>query len=239
MTHKVQRPGRSILTDDRQPTFWAKFEAGLWEPQTLALLDRLLTPQSTFVDIGAWVGPTALWSAFTARRVVALEADPAALEQFRRNLARNPELSRRIEVIDRALHPVPGAITMGARRKPGDSMSSILLAHGAEPDRPVWEAATITPGELADIIPLQEDLIIKLDIEGGEYALLPALMPLLQRARAALISFHPELIQTQPGWNAEKTRHFESEFFDNLADFTPELISGDETSATREWLLER
>jgi FkbM family methyltransferase len=181
---------RTIAVADDQPTFWDKVAAGAWEPGTLAVIDRFVDGETVFLDLGAWVGPTALYAAGRAKRVIAVEADPAALDQLRRNLSANPELASRIEVIGRAVHADPGVITLGARRKPGDSMSSTLLA-GA-PNR--WHAPTLTPDELVSRVDGGERLVVKLDIEGGEYALLPAAAPLLQRADAVLVSFHPKIL---------------------------------------------
>src|SRR5687768_12227840 len=125
---RVKINGRTIHVADEQPSFWAKVEAGDWEPATLAFIDEQVDEATTFLDCGAWVGPSSLYAAFRARRVVAVEADPAALDQLRRNLAVNPALTEKIEVVPRALATAPGLVTMGARRKPGDSMSSVLLA---------------------------------------------------------------------------------------------------------------
>ena len=186
----VKIGARTIAVADDQPTFWDKVAAGAWEPGTLEVIDRFVDGETVFLDLGAWVGPTALYAAGRAKRVIAVEADPAALEQLQRNIGANPELASRIEVIGRAVHADPGVITLGARRKPGDSMSSTLLA-GA-PKR--WHAPTITPVDLASRIEGAERLFVKLDIEGGEYALLPAAAPLLARADAVLVSFHPKIL---------------------------------------------
>jgi FkbM family methyltransferase len=177
---------------DDQPTFWDKVESGRWEPETLALIEQQVGPGTTFLDLGAWVGPTALYAAARGARVVALEADPVALSQLRRNLDVNPELARNIEVLARAVHATEGRVPFGARRKAGDSMSSVLIAPGAA----TWMADTITPAALAARIGPGR-LFIKLDIEGGEYELLPAMRPLLDRADCrALVSFHPGILAT-------------------------------------------
>jgi FkbM family methyltransferase len=182
---------RTIAVADDQPTFWDRVARGAWEPGTLAAIDRFVDERTLFLDLGAWVGPTALYAAGRARRVIAVEADPAALDQLRRNLDANPDLARRIEVIGRAVHADAGVITLGARRKPGDSMSSTLLA-GA--DRR-WHASTVTPDELAARVAADERLVVKLDIEGGEYGLLPALGALVARADALMVSFHPKILR--------------------------------------------
>jgi len=206
VTSQTVRIGRrAVRVADDQPTFWDRVAAGRWEPATLAALDRLIEPGVTFLDLGAWVGPTALYAAGVTRRVIAVEADPAALDQLHRNLAVNQDLAGRIEVVPRAVHALEGTVTMGARRKPGDSMSSVLLS-AAERS---WEAATITPGGLAAMIAGDERLIIKIDIEGAEYQLLPSLRPLLDHAEAVLISFHPAILAeavVEPTERARRTR---------------------------------
>ena len=193
-THrKVQMREAVLSVADDQPTFWDKVEGGLWEPETLALIDQQIAPGTTFLDLGAWVGPTALYAAARGARVIALEADPVALDQLRRNLAVNPVLAQRIEVLARAVHATEGRVTFGARRKPGDSMSSVLIAPGAVS----WVAETITPAALAARIGAGGRLFIKIDIEGGEYELLPAMRPLLERPDCrALVSFHPGILAT-------------------------------------------
>jgi FkbM family methyltransferase len=188
---RISVNGVSFNVADDKPTFWDRVAAGAWEPGTLAALDRVLDAETKLLDLGAWVGPVTLYAAAQGAHVIAVEADPAALVQLRANIAANPDLAARIEVVERAVAPQPGAVRMGARRKPGDSMSSALLA-GAEQS---WDAVAITPGELAAVIGRPARLVIKLDIEGAEYALLPALGPLLaQPGTALLLSLHPEIL---------------------------------------------
>ena len=182
-----------IRVDDDQPTFWDRVEAGAWEPGTLTTLERLVGPDTTFLDLGAWVGPLSLYAAALGARVLAVAADPAALDQLRRNLAANPDLAARVTVVPRAVSSESGPVGFGARRKPGDSMSSTLLTDRATT---AWTADAVTPRELAALIEGTSELVLKLDIEGGEYALLPALGPLLDRPKtaAAIVAFHPEML---------------------------------------------
>jgi FkbM family methyltransferase len=188
---KVKLGETTIAVADDQPTFWDRVDAGRWESGTLAVMRARLDRTTLFVDLGAWVGPTALYAAALGARVIAVEADPAALDQLKRNLAANPALAGRIGVVPRAVHASAGSVTLGARRKPGDSMSSIALA-----DAPVhWSAPTVTPAELRAMIRDGERLFVKIDIEGGEYALLPKLGPLLDAPGCAvLVSFHPKIL---------------------------------------------
>jgi predicted O-methyltransferase YrrM len=84
--------------DRGQREFWDRYEAVAWEPETLSILRAHLDGRTTFVDIGSWIGPTTLFAAAHARRVIALEPDPVALRQLRRNISLNPELAARIMV---------------------------------------------------------------------------------------------------------------------------------------------
>ena len=186
---RVKINGRTICVADDQPTFWAKVEAGLWEPATLAFIDAHVDESTTFLDCGAWIGPTSLYAAFRARSVVAIEADPEALRQLRSNIAANRELAEKIVILPRVLSPRPGLVTMGFRRKPGDSMSSVLFADAERG----WQAEAITPDELASTLPAAR-LVAKIDLEGGEYALLPHFAPILERAAAVHLSLHPAFL---------------------------------------------
>lgn len=193
--------GHRLRVADAQPTFWTKVARGLWEPETLAAIRPLLATSGEgvplFLDIGAWIGATSLFAAAEGVDVLALEADPAALAQLHANLAVNPELAELITILPKAIAPQAGSLRMGARRKPGDSMSSLLLG---EASQQTWEVATISPAQLAAELTPDASVLAKLDIEGGEYALLPVMAPLLARAdRGLILSFHPRALRELHG----------------------------------------
>lgn len=189
---QVRIASHIIQVADDQPTFWDRVEAGLWEPGTLAVYRQRVGPGMLVIDLGTWVGPLALYAAALGAEVIAVEADPAALDQLRRNVAVNPDLAPRITILERAVAPEAGTVRLGARRKPGDSMSSALLAD-AETS---WSVTAVTPAELAAMTAKATRLLVKLDIEGGEYRLLPALAPLLARpGTSLLVSFHPAILR--------------------------------------------
>jgi FkbM family methyltransferase len=130
--------------------------------------------------------------------VLAVEADPAALHQLDANIAANPALSPRISVLARAAAPEPGLIRLGPARKPGDSMSSIL--HGGREGAGEVEAATPSALMAAAAALGDGPLTVKIDIEGGEYALLPALVAALpERTTTLLCAFHPRILAASGG----------------------------------------
>lgn len=191
MTRLVRGPGgvRLVVAAGPQPEFWDHFAAGRWEARTLDLVDRCVTPETTVFDIGAWIGPVSLYAAARgAARVWALEPDPVAFEALERNVALNPELSGRIEVVRAAVTERTGPVRMAPRSEPGDSTSSILDAGGPSS----WVAEGLEPAELLRVSGAGGPLFVKLDVEGYEYRLLPVLLEALAGREYTLhVSTHP------------------------------------------------
>jgi FkbM family methyltransferase len=183
-----------IANDGGELKFWQSFNSGNWETDTLDIIQHHTGPPVHFVDIGSWIGPTALHAAAQGASVTIVEADPLALAQLRRNIALNPALARLIRVVDKALSPVQGHIRFGSRRTGGDSMSS--LVHDAM--KTAWEVDTILPAELAALCPPGKRTFLKIDIEGGEYVVLPGAGELFALPLAGVhLSLHPQFLLGQ------------------------------------------
>lgn len=168
--------------------FWLNMAGGTWEPETFQVLDRCITEDTTVLDVGAWIGPTALYSAHQARMVYAFEPDPAAFRELEANVAANRHLP--IEIIHAAVAETHGIVSMGANEA-GDSGSSILRA-----GRPgTWSIPAIRLDRFVQERDIREPLFIKMDIEGYEYALIPHLLPALKGRRFILyLSTHPHIL---------------------------------------------
>jgi FkbM family methyltransferase len=189
---RVRIAGHAFSVVDDKPTFWARAQAGAWEREALEAIAALCRPGVVFLDIGAWVGPTALFAAACGASVTAIEADPRALELLRDNVAANPGLMDRIAVLAGAAAPMAGTVRIAAPRKPGDSMTSVLVAGTPH----VFDVQALTPADIVGSLPEDRTgLVVKIDIEGGEYALLPALAAMLpEDTEALLVAFHPRLL---------------------------------------------
>jgi FkbM family methyltransferase len=213
LRHVVVRDAAfTVTTEDPDFSgFWSRMAVGTWEPETLDLLDRLLEPAARFVDVGAWIGPTSLYAAHRGARVAAYECDPVALRLLHRNLELNPSLATQITVHPHALGEHDGRLRMWSQAL-GDSETSIFAWHEREGQvracqdsvlvdvrdaRVVFEAA----GYAADA-----STLIKLDVEGAEFTILPHLAPLVATSRAVwYVSFH-ELNLNPPGTSATVAR---------------------------------
>ncbi|WP_170572434.1 FkbM family methyltransferase [Ruegeria atlantica] len=182
--------GEHFRLDPYHSKFWRKASAGAWEPETFAVLDKYLSPDRDYLDIGAWIGPTVLYAARRARHVWCFEPDPTAF----RHLAWNLDLNgiRNVSAFGVALSDQFGVARMASvRGEPGDSTSSLLHdgAHGTD-------ALTIAWNQFEAANDLSGVSLVKMDIEGAEYAVLPSLVPWLKMHRPTLyLSTHAGLLE--------------------------------------------
>lgn len=193
---------QTIMVQDRsfdvepgaQRRFWKRVNRGDWEPQTFVIFDRHITPETLFLDIGAWIGSTALYGAQRARSCLAFEPDPVAFAALTRNVAANAaaEWSPRLTIHDCAINADGQPFTLGGTSEGADSTSSALFP-GRESQ---W---TVRAMRLPDVLAAHrapgQPVFLKIDIEGGEYSLLPAIPDILADPLVtAFISFHPRML---------------------------------------------
>ena len=180
-----------------------------WEPRTFRILDAFLDRGSSYLDVGAWIGPTVLYAAALARQVYALEPDPEAFRALEANLAANPQY-RNVVLVQAALGDASGESLFGGNGPLGNSESTILvrepeyvsgrgaiLRQNSAAEDATWRAGetavvrTVTIDELERFADLSDCTFIKIDIEGGEKIVLPAIKNFLIKQRPSLyLSLH-------------------------------------------------
>lgn len=173
--------GEPFRLDPYHSKFWRKAGRGTWEPQTFAVLDRHLAPDRDYVDIGAWIGPTVLYATRRARHVWCFEPDPVAF----RHLAWNLELNgiTNVSAFGEAISERTGVARMASfGGEAGDSMTSLLNADGPGGT----DALTLGWDDFRGAADLSGVSLVKMDIEGAEFSVLPALLPWLSEQRPAL-----------------------------------------------------
>lgn len=178
-----------------QLRFWDLVEAGEWEPNSFRIIDDYCgTGDCRFLDIGAWIGPLTLYAAQTAAHVYAFEPDPVAFRELEANLAANDGAAwhPRVTLHQCAVAPESGRATLLSRESGGDSGSTLLEIDG----NTAWEVETISLDEFVAAAKLDDQrLLIKIDIEGGEYSLVPAISHLLARLDCSVfLSLHPPFL---------------------------------------------
>lgn len=208
---RVEAGGEEFLVadDPRHARFWGRVESGAWEPDTLAALRLCLTRESLHLDVGAWIGSTALVAAGLAARVVAVEPDPVAMAALLANLALNPERAERVEPVAAALAAEGGPLDLYAKMF-GESLTSRF---------PVEKARRITAFALGAeefldrVLGAAPHVLVKVDVEGGEYDLVPPLLAALARRPVRvdlLLSLHGSLLAEADRPDAAAARTFEA-----------------------------
>lgn len=176
--------------------FWDLVRSGGWERDTFKVLRFFLEgrPTESYVDFGAWVGPTALYAAHYSHRVYAIEPDPMAYSALVANVQKNSRLAPRIKPYFECINGKEGPVTLRGR---GDSGSR--ANHPAGEGVLEWMIQCRTLQQFLVEEGAGTPRLIKIDVEGGELALLPSLQPLLgsfyDRKPAIWLSVH------QPFWD--------------------------------------
>ncbi len=150
---------------------------GCWEPNLTAVITGSLRPGDVFVDAGANAGYFSLLAAHLGADVVAIEAAPPIAARLRANLARNPQLARRIRVVEAALAPEPGELELYLAPDSNRGATTTSAARAREGG--YAEAATVPALPLSQILSPDERArlaFLKLDIEGADIPVLARLM---------------------------------------------------------------
>jgi FkbM family methyltransferase len=172
----------------KNDTFWVRYQAGVWEPDTQAVFRRFIDKQHSYIDIGAWIGPTLLQGCQLARRAYGIEPDPVAYAELAENIEDNPLIAGNVQLYNICITPVTGKVSFGSRGDGGDTMSSLLFSGG----KTSWVVEGLNFQDWTEQNGIDDCSFIKMDIEGGEYSVLPTMAAYLRRHRpTVLLSLHP------------------------------------------------
>lgn len=169
-------------------SFWTEFETIEWEQYTLDVVDRFVTENSTFIDLGAWTGPVSMWAADRHNaRVIAVEPDPVANDYLNLHVAINK--FDRITIVDGAIANHTGTTHLAPHEFGWGSTMSRLSDAGRE-------VACWSISDLFDEYKIENVSLVKIDIEGGEALILETVGPFLaERKIPMVVAMH------QPWWS--------------------------------------
>ncbi len=155
----------------------AAVRAGAFEPEEVALVRSLLAECAALIDVGANIGLYSCLARSVGRRAVAIEPHPGNLRLLRANFAANGW--RDTEIVAKGLAAAPGSAELlgantGASLVPGWATLSrrTLLRQTIE----LTTLDALLEGRFAG-----ERLLIKVDIEGSEFAMLRGAARTLER----------------------------------------------------------
>ena len=154
------------VLEGRHADFWKVIDTGSWEKETFDFLERACNSQSIFIDVGAWIGLMALFAARKNARIIAIEPDPIAFAELKSNLRENGFTAN---IINKAVDARNGKIKLFAPEKFGQSISSTF----SEGTSDYVEVETITFPQISKMIPARAKVVLKIDIEGHEYSIIP------------------------------------------------------------------
>lgn len=163
--------GLKFKLDPYHIGFWRNLRRGLWEPHTYTIMSKFLNIDSIYCDVGAWIGPTVVYAAKICKQVICFEPDPIAYQYLRWNIELNELLnvtSFSIALANRIA--IQRMSSFGGNL--GDSMTSLL---NDNQENNGIDALTLTWDAFIDLSKIDKIDFLKIDIEGGEFALVPTL----------------------------------------------------------------
>ena len=200
------------INDKDYNYFWNILQNKKWEQSTFEFFDKHLDDRTVYFDIGAWIGPTILYSAQNCKKAIGYEPDPVAFKNLKDNLDSNnaADWFNRVRIKNEAISSVPGKISLGSWKKMGDSMSSTLWIDRKNS----WEVNSITlQQEVKKYVSSKDKIFLKIDIEGGEFDLIPKIADVLKKRNVtAIISLHPMFLKSSISNNL-KNLNFLKKFF--------------------------
>jgi FkbM family methyltransferase len=163
------------LHQEKGYNFWLE-KYSSWEPGTFKVLDTYLSKDKDYLDIGAWVGPTAIYGSILSRKVIAVEPDPVANKILQKNIDLNS--IKNIEVINKAASKLEEAF-LESNHFFGDSMTRVSEVNAGS-------NAIATIG-LDTLISMGDFSLIKIDIEGHEFSLIKEYINTLNECKIPLL----------------------------------------------------
>jgi FkbM family methyltransferase len=168
--------------------FWKSVAQNQWESETFSIFKKYLRPTHSYIDIGAWIGPTVLFGSQLAKHCWALEPDPVAFRLLQTNLQLNAHLAHKVTPLNVCFGAIDGKVKFGRHHSiGGDSRSSLIWDKA-----PFWWVDSVTIETLFRDNQIWDCNFIKMDIEGGEIIALPAMAHFLHTTKPTLfLSLHP------------------------------------------------
>jgi len=168
--------------------YWRSLNQGAWEPETFPIFERFIDRGHSYIDMGAYIGPTLLYGCQLARRAYGIEPDPIAFEELQRNVSQNRPLTDNVRLFELCIAPRSGEVAFGNCGEGGDTASSLLFGNR----RTHWTVKALSFEDFVRQNGIDDCNFIKIDIEGGEYQVLPTMLSYLKTHRPTLhLSLHP------------------------------------------------
>jgi len=174
-----------------QHWFWKQF-SNSWEPQTLRFFEKYIIEGTDYLDVGAWIGPTAMIAtSLGAKKSVIIEPNPTA-QVVLQEIKEDNNLDS-WELHSCCISNKKGKEIIG----PFESIQSVSSATNTRGGSGVEVDSTRLHGFSSS----GEYSVIKIDIEGAEIHITPELEWLGKNKKSAIwLSLHPPFIDKTANW---------------------------------------
>jgi len=178
--HEADIYGQKFMVADEPADVYEWIAAGKWEAPTFAILQEYLTPRTSFVDAGAWIGLMSLYGSRLCKQVYAIEPDPVAFQILVNNLHANNVTN--VRAFELALMRHSGTTSLG-----GGMLGCSCTR------RTCRETSISVPsmGLREFCLGIPDPLFIKMDVEGAEADILRDVDFFRERKPTIFVSAHP------------------------------------------------
>ena len=171
------------VTDNELDTDWDSI-AKNYEPKTFKVFDNCLSSTDLALEVGIDASQTTFATASLAGKLIAIEPSSRSISYAQTILEVNPNLKEKVVLIHGALSDTNEEVIFGPNQKLFDdihfsSLSIPLKVKGFT----IEQLEQVAKGKIT---------FINMDIEGGEYIVLPAMNNWIRKRRPMLLlSLHP------------------------------------------------
>jgi FkbM family methyltransferase len=185
--------------------FWQEFSMD-WEPSTFEFFRANLVSGRDFLDIGAWVGPTAVLAlTLGAQKVTAVEPNPVNFLHLLLLQSMN-DLFTRLIAVNACVSNKRGALVVGPIEgvREASSATNIRSQSGG--------GVEVISVKLEDLFLDRDYSLIKIDIEGAEAGIIEDFSIFGEIDAAVWLSLHPPFIENKEAF-VENLRKLGGQFF--------------------------
>jgi FkbM family methyltransferase len=178
------RRGAFVQIEDRDEltTFWHVFCCGEYD---------VPMDSKTIVDLGANIGAFSLWAArrCPTAKIVAVEPFPSTFERLEKTVSDN-NLANRVKTLNIAIGAANGVVSFDATEGKRSYCRSIIEE---DSNTDSVEVPSLSLESLLDRCEIDELDCLKMDVEGGEYAIFDgASTETLRRIKVITMEYHDE-----------------------------------------------
>lgn len=199
---------------------------GDWEEDTFVSFEKVKDKDGIAIDLGAWIGTTAIWLSSNFFYVVAIDADSESIKYLEKNLKASS--CDNVSICNKAISADGKPVIFGPRKSHGDALNgSTSFIKTFSDSKCDYVVPSLTLAQVVEEFVTKNEKIkghkvtfIKCDIEGGEEYILENV---LQYAAAnnikVLMSFHYDW------WKKKNLESFEPLFQKFKSDVEGKTVS--------------